>query len=143
MCSMYAHCGSLDQCLTSTPSVLILINMTSRQSLLQQDTYYRVMRLLEVNPDLSQRELASLLGVSVGGLNYCLKALVQKGWVKVQNFSNSKNKFGYVYLLTPSGVLEKADLTGHFLQRKMDEYEALRREIESLKAEVANGTEKI
>ncbi len=116
--------------------------MTSRQSQLQEDTYYRVMRLLEANPDMTQRELAELLGVSVGGLNYCLKALMQKGWVKVQNFSHSKNKFGYVYLLTPSGVLEKAALTGRFLQRKLIEYEALKNEIDSLKAEVAIRDEK-
>ena len=111
--------------------------MPSRQSKLQEDTYYRVMRLLEANPDLTQRELADLLGVSVSGLNYCLKALVRKGWVKVQNFGNSKNKLGYVYLLTPSGVLERAALTGRFLQRKMDEYEALKHEIKSLMAEHA------
>ena len=78
--------------------------MPSRQSQLQEDTYFRVMRLLEVNPDLTQRELAKHLGVSVGGLNYCLKALIQKGWVKMHNFGQSKNKFGYVYLLTPAGV---------------------------------------
>ena len=117
--------------------------MTSRQSQLQEDTYYRVMRLLEANPDLTQRELAKLLGVSLGGLNYCLKALVQKGWVKVQNFNNSKNKFGYVYLLTPFGVLEKATLTGRFLQRKMSEYEALKHEIESLTAEAAKSGGKV
>lgn len=90
------------------------------------------MRLLEENPDLTQRELAERLGVSVGGVNYCLKALVQKGWVKVQNFSQSKNKLGYVYLLTPTGVAEKAALTGRFLRRKMAEYGELRAEIESL-----------
>ena len=109
--------------------------MTTRQSQLQEDTYFRVLRLLEVNPDLTQRELAQRLGVSVGGLNYCLKALIQKGWVKMHNFGQSKNKFGYVYLLTPSGVLQKATLTGQFLQRKMSEYEDLKREIEALKAE--------
>ena len=110
--------------------------MTSRQSQLQEDTYFRVMRLLEANPDLTQRELAQHLGVSVGGLNYCLKALIQKGWVKMHNFGQSKNKFGYVYLLTPSGVIEKAALTSRFLQRKMNEYEALKHEIEALSAEV-------
>ena len=106
--------------------------MTSRQAKLQEDTYFRVMRILEENPDLTQRELAEKLGVSVGGLNYCLKALVEKGWVKMQNFANSKNKFGYVYLLTPSGVAEKAALTSRFLKRKMEEYEALKAEIEVL-----------
>ena len=109
--------------------------MPSRQSQLQEDTYFRVMRLLEVNPDLTQRELAKHLGVSVGGLNYCLKALIQKGWVKMHNFGQSKNKFGYVYLLTPAGIAEKAALTSRFLHRKMSEYEALRREIEDLSRE--------
>ncbi len=109
--------------------------MPSRQSQLQEDTYFRMMRLLEANPDLTQRELAKQLGVSVGGLNYCLKALIQKGWVKMHNFGQSKNKFGYVYLLTPDGIAEKAALTGRFLHRKMSEYEALRREIEDLSRE--------
>jgi len=110
--------------------------MTSRQAKLQEDTYFRVMRLLQDNPDLTQRELAEKLGISVGGLNYCLKALMEKGLVKMKNFANSKNKFGYVYVLTPSGLAEKAAITQRFLQRKMDEYEALKAEIEALKSEV-------
>ena len=109
--------------------------MSSRRSLLQEDTNFRVLRLLQDNPDLTQREIAQKLGVSTSGLNYCLKALIEKGFVKVQNFSQSKNKFGYVYLLTPQGVAEKALLTGRFLKRKMVEYEALRVEIQSLSAE--------
>jgi EPS-associated MarR family transcriptional regulator len=108
--------------------------MTTRQAQ-QEDTAYRVMRLLQDNPDMTQRELAQKLGLSVGGLNYCLKALVDKGWVKVQNFAHSKNKFGYVYVLTPHGIAKKAQLTGKFLQRKMAEYEALQAEIASLRAE--------
>jgi EPS-associated MarR family transcriptional regulator len=107
--------------------------MTSRQAKLQEDTYFRVMRLLEENPDLTQRELAEKLGISVGGLNYCLKALMEKGLVKMKNFANSKNKFGYVYVLTPTGMAEKAAITQRFLRRKMEEYEALKAEIESLK----------
>ncbi len=107
--------------------------MTSRQAKLQEDTYFRVMRLLQENPDLTQRELAQKLGVSVGGLNYCLKALMEKGLVKMQNFQQSKNKFGYVYVLTPSGISEKAALTNRFLKRKMEEYEVLKAEIEALK----------
>ncbi len=102
------------------------------------------MRLLQANPDLTQRELAQELGVSVGGLNYCLKALIDKGWVKMQTFSQSKNKFGYVYILTPTGMAEKAALTGRFLKRKMSEYEALKAEIDALSAEsnyVQVGTE--
>jgi EPS-associated MarR family transcriptional regulator len=109
--------------------------MTSRRSKLQEDTYFRVLRILQSSPDLTQREIAQLLGVSTSGLNYCLNALIDKGWVKVHNFSESKNKFGYVYLLTPSGIAEKAALTGRFLQRKLLEYEALRAEIETLRGE--------
>lgn len=110
--------------------------MTSRQAKLQEDTYFRVMRLLQDNPDLTQRELAQRLGVSVGGLNYCLKALMKKGLVKMQNFKESKNKFGYMYVLTPRGVAEKTAITNLFLRRKMEEYEALRAEIETLKRDV-------
>ena len=110
--------------------------MTSRQAQIQEDTYFRVMRILQENPDLTQRELAEKLGVSVGGLNYCLNALIDKGLVKMQNFSNSKNKFKYVYLLTPMGIAEKVNLTTRFLNRKMEEYEALKLEIETLKSEI-------
>ena len=109
--------------------------MTSRRSKLQEDTYFRVLRILQSSPELTQREIAQLLGVSTSGLNYCLNALIDKGWVKVQNFSESKNKFGYVYLLTPRGIAEKATLMGRFLQRKLLEYEAMRVEIESLRGE--------
>ena len=110
--------------------------MTSRQAQIQEDTYFRVMRILQENPDLTQRELAEKLGVSVGGLNYCLNALMDKGWVKMQNFQNSKNKFKYVYLLTPQGIAERVALTSRFLDRKMQEYEALKAEIESLHQDV-------
>jgi EPS-associated MarR family transcriptional regulator len=109
--------------------------MTNRRSRLQEDTYFRVLRILQDRPDVTQREIAQLLGVSTSGLNYCLNALINKGWVKVHNFSESKNKFGYVYLLTPSGIAEKAALTGRFLERKLLEYEAMRAEIESLRGE--------
>lgn len=94
------------------------------------------MRILQENPDLTQRELAEKLGISVGGLNYCLKALIEKGMVKMKNFASSKNKFGYVYVLTPTGMTEKAALTHRFLQRKMSEYETLKVEIEALRSEV-------
>ena len=94
------------------------------------------MRLLDENPDLTQRELAEKLGVSVGGLNYCLKALTEKGLVKMQNFANSKNKFGYMYVLTPSGIAEKTRLASAFLKRKMEEYEALKAEIAAVRSEV-------
>jgi EPS-associated MarR family transcriptional regulator len=109
----------------------------SRRTQLQQDTYFRVLRMLQANPDLTQREIAQQLGVSTSGLNYCLNALIDKGWVKVQNFSQSKNKFGYIYVLTPRGMLEKVALASRFLQRKQAEYQALRTEIDSLKAELS------
>jgi EPS-associated MarR family transcriptional regulator len=106
----------------------------SHPSRLQEDTHFRIMRILQDNPDLTQRELADKLGMSVGGLNYCLNALIDKGFVKMANFSNSKNKFKYVYLLTPQGMAEKVTLTSRFLKRKMAEYDALKVEIEALKA---------
>lgn len=115
--------------------------MTSRRSKIQEDTYFRVLRILHEKPDITQREIANLLGVSTSGLNYCLNALIDKGWVKVHNFSESKNKFGYVYLLTPSGISEKAALTGRFLKRKLKEYEQMRAEIESLRSEVSEVSE--
>ena len=116
--------------------------MTRRQAQIQEDTYFRVMRILQENPDLTQRELAEKLGVSVGGLNYCLKALMDKGWVKMQNFQNSKNKFKYVYLLTPQGIAERVALTSRFLDRKLQEYEALKAEIESLHQDVHHAGKK-
>jgi EPS-associated MarR family transcriptional regulator len=110
----------------------------SRRAKLQEDTNFRVMRLLEENPDLTQRELAERLGISVGGLNYCLKALMQKGLVKMKNFAHSKNKFGYVYMLTPSGMAEKAAITHRFLRRKIEEYESLKAEIDALKQDIGS-----
>lgn len=111
--------------------------MTSRQAQIQEDTYFRVMRILYENPDFTQRELAEKLGVSVGALNYCLKALIGKGWVKMQNFQNSKNKFKYIYLLTPQGIVEKVAFTRRFLDRKISEYDSLKAEIDLLKGEMA------
>jgi EPS-associated MarR family transcriptional regulator len=110
--------------------------MTSRQAKIQEDTQFRIMRLLHDNPDMTQRELADKLGMSVGGLNYCLKALIEKGFIEMANFQKSKNKFKYVYLLTPYGIAKKLTLTSSFLMRKMEEYESLKSEIEALKAEV-------
>ena len=110
--------------------------MTSRKANIQEDKHFQIMRILQENPDLTQRELAVKLGVSVGGLNYCISSLIDKGLVKMQNFSHSKNKFKYVYLLTPMGIAEKVALTTRFLSRKMEEYEALKLEIEALKSEV-------
>jgi EPS-associated MarR family transcriptional regulator len=104
---------------------------------LQEDTHFRVLALLDKNPDISQRELAKQLGVSLGGVNYSLRALVDRGMVKAQNFSKSERKLAYAYVLTPQGLAEKTRLTARFLKRKMEEYEALKAEIESLQQLVA------
>ena len=98
------------------------------------------MRLLEANPRMTQRELARELGISLGGLNYCLKALAAKGWIKMENFSRSDRKLHYAYLLTPKGVAGKARLTNHFLRRKLAEYDALKAEIEQLRVEAGEQT---
>lgn len=115
--------------------------MNHRQATTQEDTRFRVLRLLQEKPDMTQREIAATLGISLGGANYCLRALVNKGLVKIQNFHNSHNKMGYVYLLTPQGIVEKSALTASFLKRKMQEYESLKAEIAGLKAELDQGTE--
>ncbi len=120
--------------------------MTSRRAKLQQDTNFRLMKLLQdqpnlSQPNLSQRELAKALGISFGGLNDCLNALKDKGWVKMQNFSQSKNRLGYVWQLTPTGIAEKAALTGTFLKRKMDEYESLKAEIAAFKSDIGKANE--
>ena len=90
---------------------------------------------------MSQRELAEALGVSLGKTNYCLKALLDRGLIKVQNFRNSKNKAAYAYYLTPEGMRRKAGLTAGFLKRKIAEYQLLKREIELLKAEAGRMTD--
>ena len=103
---------------------------------LQEENHLKVLRLLEVNPQLSQRDLADALGVSLGKINYCLKALLGKGFIKMQSFNKSHNKLAYAYLLTPMGITEKAGLTVRFLARKVAEFESLTLEIEALKSEV-------
>ena len=103
---------------------------------LYEESHLAVLRLLEQNPHLSQRELAEELGISVGKTNYCIKALVDKGLIKINNFRNNKNKIGYAYLLTPAGIAAKSELTLKFLQRKIQEYKILHEEIESLKDEL-------
>ncbi|MDO8208688.1 MAG: MarR family EPS-associated transcriptional regulator [Gallionella sp.] len=104
---------------------------------------YGLLKTLKDNPSLSQRDLAKRLGVSLGKVNYCLNALVEKGCLKVENFRNNNNKLAYVYLLTPHGVEQKARMTIGFLQFKMQEYECLRAEIAELKRETEQVTEKI
>jgi len=103
--------------------------------MLDEATHYSLLKTLEENPGLSQRDLAKRLGVSLGKVNFCLKALVGKGSLKINNFRNSQNKLAYAYLLTPSGVEQRARMTVQFLKFKMQEYERLRAEIEELKRE--------
>jgi len=132
------HGGSVPKAFThhKTNQKEPLKTMTSRQAKIQEDTHFRIMRILQDNSDLTQRELAEMLGMSVGVLNYCLNALIDKGFVKMGNFQKSKNKFKYVYLLTPQGIAEKVALTSRFLKRKMEEYDALKVEIEALRSQV-------
>lgn len=110
--------------------------MAGKRSKLQEDTHFRVLRLLQKNPEMSQRELAKAVGVSVGGIHYVLNALVDKGLVKLGNFAAAEDKRRYAYILTPKGIARKAVLTRAFLARKMEEYEALRAEIEAVRAEI-------
>lgn len=104
--------------------------------MLSDEYRYKILKLLEKDPKLSQRELAGALGVSLGKVNFCVRALMEKGLLKARNFRNSKNKSAYMYYLTPTGFEEKARVTARFLRRKMDEYEALTQEIERLRREV-------
>lgn len=104
--------------------------------ILTDELRYQLLRCLEQNPALTQRELAKELGISLGKANYCIKALIEKGWVKVGNFRHNQNKLGYAYLLTPKGLEEKAVVTLSFLKRKQQEYNALVAELEALHQEV-------
>ena len=106
--------------------------MTTRRQTSNDDTLFWTLKVLQENPGVSQRTLAKEVGINVSTINFCLKALVEKGWIKMGNFSKNPDKLSYAYLLTPTGVAEKAVLTRRFLQRKMAEYEKLRGEIEEL-----------
>ena len=101
-----------------------------------EEIQYKVIKLIEQDPEISQRDLSRELGVSLGKVNYCLKALVDKGWVKAKNFKNNRNKLAYRYLLTPQGMQQKTLLTASFLKRKVVEYERLQEEIAALRKEV-------
>jgi EPS-associated MarR family transcriptional regulator len=102
---------------------------------LADEIHYKLMRMLQANPQMSQRDAARELGISLGKVNYCLRALMRRGWVKATNFKNSQNKAGYMYLLTPRGLEQKASMTLRFLSLKRQEYEALRAEIEQMSLE--------
>ena len=110
----------------------------SNNNSLQSDVRLKVIRLLETNSQLSKREMAKSLGVSLGKLNYVLNALIEKGVVKTQNFTRSDNKRAYAYLLTTKGLAEKASLTRNFLYRKIEEYDLIKKEIAELRKEINN-----
>ena len=107
---------------------------------LTYEVRYRLLKYLADHPEASQRELARELGVSVGKVNYCLRAVMEKGWVKARNFHNSHHKAAYLYILTPKGMEEKVNVTSAFLRRKLDEYDLLQKEIERLTREVSELT---
>ena len=108
---------------------------------ISDETRYHLLKLLEANPSISQREMSKELGLSLGKINYCLQALIERGWIKARNFKNSKHKMAYMYFLTPSGLEEKARVTYRFLRLKLEEITALRREIELLRDEARRGIE--
>lgn len=111
------------------------------QSLVNESIHYTLLKLIEANPDLSQRDLARTMGVSLGKANYCLRALVGKGFVKLENFRRSDNKRAYMYHLTPLGLEEKARLTLCFLRIKEAEYETIKEEISRLRREVEESSQ--
>lgn len=102
----------------------------------QQELEYKVLNWLEKNPNITQRQLAKELGVSLGKAHYLINSLIQVGWVKLDNFKRSDNKMGYIYLLTPAGMVEKTKITRSFLARKETEYQQLKQEIQLLKSEI-------
>ena len=110
--------------------------MTSKRNRLREDTHFRVLRLLQEKSEMSQRELAEAVGISVGGIHYVLNALIDKGLVKLGNFTAAKDRRRYAYVLSPKGIARKAAMTRAFLVRKMEEYEALRDEISALREEI-------
>ena len=104
--------------------------------MIDQELEYRALKILELQPNLTQRQLSEELGVSLGKTNYVLKSLIDVGWIKLDSFQKSDNKWGYAYLLTPSGITEKAAITLRFLKRKKQEYNDLQSEIAQLQQEV-------
>jgi EPS-associated MarR family transcriptional regulator len=107
--------------------------------MLSDESQYKLMRLLEANPEASQREIADALGISLGKANYCLRALIDKGFVKLRSFQQSRHKLRYAYILTPHGIKEKARVTKRFLAFKLAQYEQLEREIEEMRRDVDRG----
>ena len=114
--------------------------VTKALKTINPDIHFRVLNAIEENPHITQRELAQKLGVSLGGINFCLKALVEIGHLKINNFQKNSNKSAYLYLLTPTGLSNKAMLATSFLKRKMDEYKALKMEIDLVKSKIKDSS---
>ena len=112
--------------------------MLNDKAILMDEFHYKLLKVLQDNPDLSQRELAREIGLSLGKTNFCIRAVIEKGFIKANNFRNSQNKVAYAYLLTPRGIEEKVQATAFFLRRKVAEYAELDKEIEQLRSEVKN-----
>ena len=110
--------------------------MSQKNKAIDPDTHFRVLHVLQENSSITQRELAKKLGISLGSVNFCLKALIDIGHIKVKNFQKNPDKSIYLYLLTPQGLKKKALLTAGFLKRKLEEYRALKREIESIQSKM-------
>ena len=107
---------------------------------MNEEISYKLFKLIEEDPDISQRELAKEMEISLGKTNYCIKGLMDKGWLKARNFKNSNNKIAYAYVLTPRGLREKTKITAQFLKRKVSEYEMLKTEIKQLRREVSESS---
>ena len=128
----------IDTCLHSLKFAIMCSPYERTSQMLTDEYRYKILKLVESEPEITQRELAAALGISLGKANFCLKALIEKGLLKARNFRNSKNKLAYMYLLTPSGIEEKASITVRFLKYKMQEYETLRIEIDDLTRDIAS-----
>ena len=107
---------------------------------MSDEIHYKIIKLVEKNPNISQRDLAKALGVSLGKANYCLKAIMEVGLIKIKNFRNNQNKLSYAYILTPKGIEQKAAITTRFLKSKQKEYDELKKEIETLKQDLESNT---
>jgi EPS-associated MarR family transcriptional regulator len=116
----------------------ILVKTDYKITTRREDVRFRVLRLIERHPETSQREIAGALGVSVGAVNFCVRALIDKGHVKVANFRASKNKLGYMYVLTPEGIAHRASLAVRFIERKLAEYNAIKEELDQLQSEFSD-----
>ncbi len=117
--------------------------MSSRRIIHQENNEFQILRQIETNPDVTQRQLSEKLNISLGSVNYALNALIARGWVKLKNFQNSENKLGYAYLLTPEGATQKAVIAKRFWVRKLQEYQLLKEELQSLSEEFGEKSETI